>query len=134
MKNLLVRAGTGTGFRAPTLGELWLPQTEAEGPGVRMAVWVQGCPMRCLGCCNPEMLPFERAEGGSPRTVASLLEALAGSPAEGLSLPLHCVPREGVFQRHAQLARLLDDDEHFVPEAPVDMYRVWAWTAGGRST
>ena len=27
MKNLLVRAGTGTGFRAPTLGELWLPQT-----------------------------------------------------------------------------------------------------------
>lgn len=24
---------------------------------------------------------------------------------EGLSLPFHCVPREGVFQRHAQLAR-----------------------------
>jgi iron complex outermembrane receptor protein len=27
MKNLVVRGGTGTGFRAPTLGELWLPQT-----------------------------------------------------------------------------------------------------------
>jgi anaerobic ribonucleoside-triphosphate reductase activating protein len=63
-----------------------LPQTEAEGPGVRMAVWVQGCPLRCPGCCNPEMLPFDRAEGVSPRTVESLLEALDGSPAEGISL------------------------------------------------
>ncbi len=27
MKNLVVRGGTGTGFRAPTLVELWLPQT-----------------------------------------------------------------------------------------------------------
>lgn len=27
MKSLLMRAGTGTGFRAPTLVELWLPQT-----------------------------------------------------------------------------------------------------------
>lgn len=27
MKNLVVRGGTGTGFRAPTLVELWIPQT-----------------------------------------------------------------------------------------------------------
>lgn len=63
-----------------------LPQTEAEGPGVRMAVWVQGCPLRCPGCCNPEMLPFDRAEGVTPRTVEWLLAALEGLPAEGLSL------------------------------------------------
>jgi anaerobic ribonucleoside-triphosphate reductase activating protein len=37
---------------------LVVPRTEAEGPGTRFAVWVQGCPMRCPGCCNPEMLPF----------------------------------------------------------------------------
>ena len=29
--------------------------TEAEGPGHRFAVWVQGCSIRCAGCCNPEM-------------------------------------------------------------------------------
>ena len=34
-------------------------RTEAEGPGERFALWVQGCPMRCAGCCNPEMLAFE---------------------------------------------------------------------------
>ncbi len=35
---------------------LVVPDTEAEGPGRRFAVWVQGCPFRCPGCCNPEML------------------------------------------------------------------------------
>ncbi len=29
--------------------------TEAEGPGARFAVWVQGCSIRCPGCCNPHM-------------------------------------------------------------------------------
>jgi anaerobic ribonucleoside-triphosphate reductase activating protein len=36
-----------------------VPCTEAEGPGRRFALWFQGCPLRCPGCCNPEMLPFE---------------------------------------------------------------------------
>ncbi len=46
------------------------PATEAEGPGRRFALWFQGCPLRCPGCCNPEMLPFT---GGTPRPVAHVL-------------------------------------------------------------
>jgi len=43
-----------------------VPCTEAEGPGKRFAVWFQGCPLRCPGCCNPEFLPFK---GGQTKTV-----------------------------------------------------------------
>lgn len=40
----------------------WLPCTEAEGPGRRAALWVQGCDKRCPGCCNPGMLQFAKRE------------------------------------------------------------------------
>lgn len=29
--------------------------TEAEGPYKRMAIWFQGCNIKCNGCCNPEL-------------------------------------------------------------------------------
>jgi len=48
-----------------------VPCTEAEGPGKRFAVWFQGCPLRCPGCCNPEFLPFK---GGETKTAAEMSE------------------------------------------------------------
>ena len=47
-----------------------VPCTEAEGPGRRFALWFQGCPLRCPGCCNPEFLPFK---GGETWTVGKML-------------------------------------------------------------
>jgi anaerobic ribonucleoside-triphosphate reductase activating protein len=46
-----------------------VPCTEAEGPGKRFAVWFQGCPLRCPGCCNPEFLPFK---GGQTKTTEEM--------------------------------------------------------------
>src|SRR6266849_3956577 len=61
--------------------------TEAEGPGKRFALWFQGCPLRCPGCCNPEMLPFE---GGHSIALAALLEQIQASATdhgiEGITL------------------------------------------------
>jgi anaerobic ribonucleoside-triphosphate reductase activating protein len=64
-----------------------VPFTEAEGPGVRFALWFQGCPLRCPGCCNPEMLPFE---GGTPMTVSEVVrqveQAASDHGVEGVTL------------------------------------------------
>lgn len=60
--------------------------TEAEGPGRRFAIWVQGCPLRCPECCNPEMLTFD---GGRDVEVDQLIaEVLAAreSGIEGITL------------------------------------------------
>jgi anaerobic ribonucleoside-triphosphate reductase activating protein len=64
-----------------------VPCTEAEGPGRRFAVWFQGCPFRCPGCCNPEFLSFQ---GGEQLRLIDLKNAidrsLAKSSIEGISL------------------------------------------------
>lgn len=52
------------------------PDTCAEGPHRRFALWLQGCTLACPGCCNPELFD---ARGGTPHTVAALLEAIAAA-------------------------------------------------------
>ena len=54
-----------------------VPDTEAEGPGRRFAIWVQGCPLRCPSCCNPELLPFA---GGTEWTIDALLARIVTTP------------------------------------------------------
>jgi anaerobic ribonucleoside-triphosphate reductase activating protein len=62
-----------------------VPVTRAEGPGARFALWLQGCSLRCPGCCNPHL--FE-AEGGVLLSVADLLAEVAAVRArvEGVTL------------------------------------------------
>ena len=55
-----------------------------DGPGVRFALFVQGCPHHCPGCHNPQTHDFA---GGSETTVGALLEALDEDPlVSGLTL------------------------------------------------
>jgi len=39
----------------------FLPRSAVNGPGCRAVVWVQGCPIRCEGCFNPQFWSFARA-------------------------------------------------------------------------
>ena len=58
----------------------------ANGPGVRVSLFVSGCTHRCPGCFNPEAWDFSY---GRPFTRAEedrILAALAPSHIKGLSL------------------------------------------------
>ncbi len=65
-----------------------VPHTRAEGPGERFAIWFQGCPFRCPGCCNPEMLRFEGGERFTAGEVLAQIQAAntASEDLEGITL------------------------------------------------
>jgi anaerobic ribonucleoside-triphosphate reductase activating protein len=59
--------------------------THAEGPGPRYAIWLQGCSLRCPGCCNPHLFD---AGGGTAVEVDDLLAEMAAvsHDIEGMTL------------------------------------------------
>ena len=64
-----------------------VPCSQSEGPHRRFVVWVQGCTIRCPGCCNPELFD---AAGGRDTEIDELLarlhEALHAHRIEGLTV------------------------------------------------
>ncbi|MBI5660025.1 MAG: radical SAM protein [Nitrosomonadales bacterium] len=58
----------------------FLPRTRASGPGLRSALWVQGCALRCEGCFNPG---FQTFGGGYETTVTEVIALLLAQPDTG---------------------------------------------------
>ena len=57
--------------------------TRALGPGLRSAVWVQGCPFRCRGCIAPDWIPQRPVREVRPDDLAA--ELLADPAVTGLT-------------------------------------------------
>jgi anaerobic ribonucleoside-triphosphate reductase activating protein len=62
-----------------------LAETTTEGPGARYALWLQGCSLRCAGCCNPHL--FDPQQGEAVEVGVMLGEvASAGRHIEGVTV------------------------------------------------
>lgn len=48
------------------------------GPGKRFVLWMQGCPLRCPGCVNPEFQPFLPRTSLSVDHLARRIPAIRG--------------------------------------------------------
>jgi len=66
------RAGKLAAMRAGELGSVhsWELVTAVDGPGTRLTVFLNGCPLRCLYCHNPDTFAMK---DGKPVTADELL-------------------------------------------------------------
>lgn len=55
-----------------------LPRSTVNGPGARAVVWLQGCDLRCTGCCNPSSHAFDRSLGRPVGEIGAWILACPG--------------------------------------------------------
>ena len=92
----------------------------ANGPGVRVSLFVSGCRHRCKGCFNPDTWDFAAGEPWTDAVQEKLLADCEPVWIQGLSL-LGGEPFEPVNQRG--LVPLLREFRERFPKKDV-----WAWT------
>lgn len=65
----------------------------ADGPGVRVSIFMQGCTFHCPDCFNPETHAFDGGKEFKADTIAKVLDLCAANYVRGLSIlggePLH---------------------------------------------
>lgn len=62
------------------------PIDVANGPGVRVSLFMSGYPHRCPGCFNPETWDFQYGQGFGEEQVRSILDLLRPGYIRGLTL------------------------------------------------
>ena len=92
----------------------------ANGPGVRVSIFMQGCTFNCKNCFNPETHDFLGGKEFSEDTIAHILELCNNDNIEGLSIlggePMHPNNIEGT----TKLAKVFK--EKFPNK------NIWVWT------
>lgn len=78
------------------------PLDIANGPGIRVSLFVSGCRNRCKGCFNPETWSFNYGQEFDGETLKELVRLLDNPNIEGLSIlggdPFEEENREAVYE------------------------------------
>lgn len=92
----------------------------ADGEGIRVSIFMQGCTFNCKNCFNPETHDFDGGKEFNEKTIERVLELSNNEMIEGLSIlggePMHPSNIEGT----TELAKKFK--EKFPNKT------VWAWT------
>lgn len=98
----------------------------ANGPGVRVSLFVSGCSHHCPGCFNKETWDFSYGQPFTEETMAQLYEMLSPSYITGLTL-LGGEPMEKVNQR--ALLPFVKEVRHRFPDKTIWCYTGYTYEA-----
>lgn len=93
----------------------------SAGSGVCVTFFVQGCPIRCPGCHNPQTWDFEGGKEFSPEVINEVLDALV---ANGVQRNFCIMGGEPLCQENQFLTYLMLEQ---VRKTYPDI-KVWLWT------
>ena len=92
----------------------------ADGPGVRVSIFMQGCSFNCKNCFNPETHNFSGGKEFTDETINHIIDLCNNENIEGLSIlggePMHSLNIDGTLK----LAKMF---KKTYPEK-----NIWAWT------
>lgn len=92
----------------------------ADGPGVRVSIFMQGCSFNCKNCFNPETHDFSGGKEFTDETVNHIIDLCNNENIEGLSIlggePMHPLNIDGTLK----LAKMF---KKTYPEKDI-----WVWT------
>ncbi len=91
----------------------------ANGPGVRVSLFVSGCTHHCPGCFNPETWDFKYGKTFDSDVILDILEALHPTYIRGFSL-LGGEPFE--YQNQSGVLPLLKEIRHRYPDKDIWCY------------
>lgn len=96
----------------------------ANGPGVRVSLFVSGCTHHCKGCFQPETWDFGYGEEYTPEVEQRIIDSLRPKYVTGLTV-LGGEPFEPSNQR--TLVGLLERVRNELPEKTVWVYSGYTW-------
>ena len=92
----------------------------ADGPGVRVSIFMQGCIFNCKNCFNPETHDFKGGKEFTDETIEKVLELANHEYIRGLSIlggePMHPKNIEGSLKLARKFKEKYPDKD------------VWVWT------
>lgn len=97
-----------------------LPRSRANGPGVRMVLWFQGCSLRCPGCFNPDTHPFEH------RSVVAVEQLVADIASEAREMEGITITGGEPLEQKDALLELLTRVREETPLSVI-LFTGWTW-------